>query len=145
MKYEKIKIPKGDGTGYWKYRLTEDFVFRTPFPIQDQMVNAYPFPTATANWQVIEQVWYEFNLHFTTIREGYAWDGMTCCPDLKRWLPCSIKHDVYCQAIHDDKVLPKSMLNSAHEVFEDIGVDGHIITMGLKMFHKQWRKLDVRR
>jgi hypothetical protein len=137
MKYEKIKIPKSDDSGYWKYRLTEDCYFRPPFRIQHGLLCGY-VPLVVAEW-------YSLSGHWVTVREGYAWDGMTCFPDLKRWLPYSLKHDVLCQAIHDDKVLPKHFIDSAHEVFEDVGLDGHIITMGLKLLHNPWRKYNARR
>lgn len=36
-----------------------------------------------------------------TIREGYAWDGATCCPDMKKILRGSLIHDVLYQMMRE--------------------------------------------
>jgi hypothetical protein len=136
IKYKKT------GRKVWKYELLEDakHSFRAnESAFRDVTLIETPFYKIEVcifspkdEWVMLE------------VKQGYAWDGLTCFPDRKEWLAGALVHDVLLQAIYDDKVLSKRALNESHRVMRGILKQtsekhwAHLIYVGLLAFHKPW-------
>jgi hypothetical protein len=121
--YDRIYHPK------YKYYLLEDFTvplggFWEEYDYEDDYVKL-------RNQQL-------------TAKEGYAWNGLTCFPDAKRWLSASVPHDLLLgengqkigvlaydndtyEEIH--KVFYEELLRSTRKIEADV------LYLGVKTFH----------
>ena len=135
MYYKKIDHPK------WQYVLTEDVEF-----FLDKHIPA------------VDHEYYQIIPHFTNstttviVKEGYAWDGVTCPEwakgmlDAKQFRKASLIHDVLLQAIYDDSTVSKRYLSYAHKVFrKQVAIDSnrlyaYTLYLGLAVGHDIWHK-----
>lgn len=73
-----------------------------------QLCNKYFTYTDVKPFKDIETQWVKLCSNgVIIINKGYAWDGATCCPDLKSIIRASLIHDALCQLI-ELGLLPES-------------------------------------
>ena len=83
----KASIKYKDG---YRYQLQEDYILQTPVKPDFTIANP-PYYVLTTDGTLY-------------IREGFAWDGATWCPE---WLvppECSLPHDAFCQMLRWGKL-----------------------------------------
>ena len=135
MKYKKIDHPQ------WRYELTEDVEFTVK---------------RLFDYKGVDEEFYNFKRNglstTVTVKEGYRWDGVTAPKkfkgllDLPKFRKAALIHDVFLQAIYDDKVVDERHLSFAHKVFrKQLTVDTNIFVaysmyIGLVLGHGIWHK-----
>jgi|SRR6478609_10010254 len=100
MKYESL--------AKWKYRLTDDLHLATS-------VHGVSCKTAYI------QLWDDGRL---ILKTGYAWDGATCCPDVKEIMRGSAGHDALYQLISIGVLSRTIRIKADYDLFRWCKEDG---------------------